>query len=431
MSKKSADQRGDERSILPIKPGMTFVNIGMAVGLAVLLAIIMKTLAPILKPFFIALFLSYLLYPIVEFLVKKRVPKFLAYTFVFLLIFGLFYVLGAIITVQVNEFIDNFDVYKARLNDLFTQLSAFVQKYSILERLGLDTGLIDFKEFSPLEKLQELLVSGLDLSKVTGYIGSSVGSFIDIVVNILVVVFFMIFLLLEIDRLPARIKYAYGEDSDLIIEVVGEVDRSVRKYLVVKTLVSMITGITYSIVLWIAGVDFFLLWGLLAFLLNFIPYIGSYIATAFPILLALLLLSPLSVLIILIVLLAIQMTMGNIVEPKLLGRELNLSPVVVLISLAFWGWLWGLVGMFLSIPITASVKIIMEYIPETQNVARLMSDVVEVPPDDKIERKTEKITMVLKKVKERREKKGEEGPEEDVVKKGERKSGKGSGKAEG
>jgi predicted PurR-regulated permease PerM len=400
--KKETEQKGVERSILPIKPGMTFVNIGMAVGLAVLLAIIMKTLAPILKPFFIALFLSYLLYPIVEYLVKKKIPKFLAYTLVFLLIFGLFYVLGAIITVQVNEFIDNLDVYKARLTDLFTQLTAFLQKYSILERFGFDSGLTDFGKFSPLEKLQELILSKLDLSKATGYIGSSVGSFLDIVANILIVAFFMIFLLLEIDRLPARIKYAYGEDSDLIIEVVEEVDRSVRKYLVVKTLVSMITGITYSIVLWIAGVDFFLLWGLLAFLLNYIPYIGSYIATIFPILVALILLPPLTVLIILIILLAIQMAMGNFVEPKLLGRELNLSPVVVLISLAFWGWLWGLTGMFLSIPITSSVKIIMEYIPETQNVARLMSDVVEVPTDVKRERKTEKITMAIKKVRERR-----------------------------
>ncbi|MBN1572187.1 MAG: AI-2E family transporter [Deltaproteobacteria bacterium] len=406
MAKKSAEQKGDGRSILPIKPGMTFVNIGMAVGLAVLLTIIMKTLAPILKPFFIALFLSYLLYPIIEYLAKRKVPKFLAYLLVFLLIFGLFYVLGAIITVQVNEFIDNLDTYKGRLADLFTQFAAFLQRYSILERLGFDSGLMDFREFSPLEKLQELILSKLDLSKITGYIGSSLGSFLDVVVNILVVAFFMIFLLLEIDRLPARIKYAYGEDSDLIIEIVEEVDRSVRKYLMVKTMVSLITGITYTIVLWIAGVDFFLLWGLLAFLLNYIPYIGSYVATVLPVLVALIILSPLSVLIVLIILLAIQMIMGNIVEPKLLGRELNLSPVVVLISLAFWGWLWGLTGMFLSIPITATIKIVMEYIPETQNVARLMSDVVEVPSVEEIERKTEKFTMVLKKVKKIREMKG-------------------------
>ena len=190
MAKKSAEQKGEGRSILPIKPGMTFVNIGMAVGLAVLLTIIMKTLAPILKPFFIALFLSYLLYPIIEYLVKKKVPKFFAYLLVFVLIFGLFYVLGAIITVQVNEFIDNLDIYKARFADILTQFTAFLQKYSILERFGFDSDLIDFREFSPLEKLQELILSKFDLSKITGYIGSSLGSFLDVVVNILVVVFF-------------------------------------------------------------------------------------------------------------------------------------------------------------------------------------------------------------------------------------------------
>ena len=410
MTKQDADQKRVERApeelISSGSSGFTFFNIGMAVGLAVLLTIIFRSLAPILKPFFVALFLSYLIYPIIEYLVKKRVPRFLAYPIVFLLIFGLFYVLGAIITVQVNEFMQNLDTYKVRLIDIFTQFTAFLQKYSILERFGFDSNIIDFKEFSPLEKLEELVLSKLDFSKMTGYIGTSLGSFLDIVANLLIMAFFMIFLLLEFERLPARIKYAYGDEAGFILRVLDEVDSSVRKYLVVKTMVSFITGTIYTIVLWIAGVEFFLLWGLLAFLLNYIPYIGSYIATAFPVVVALILISPLTALVILIILLTVQIMMGNIVEPKLLGRELNLSPVVVLISLAFWGWLWGLVGMFLSIPITATIKIIMEHIPGTKNIARLMSDVVEAPSEKKSEQKTEKITKVLKKVNKKQKKKG-------------------------
>ncbi len=412
MAKQETNQKKIERAseeiISSSSSGFAFLNIGMAVGLAVLLTIIFRSLAPILKPFFVALFLSYLIYPVIEYLVQKRVPRFLAYPIVFLLIFGIFYVLGVIITVQVNEFMQNLDIYKLRLTDIFTQFTAVLQKYSILERFGLDSTLIDFKEYSPLEKLEELVLSKLDLSKVTGYIGTSLGSFLDIVANLLIMAFFMIFLLLEFERLPARIKYAYGDEADFILGVIDEVDRSVRKYLVVKTMVSLVTGIVYTIILWIAGVDFFLLWGLTAFLLNYIPYIGSYIATAFPVIVALILISPLSALVILIILLSVQIVMGNIVEPKLLGRELNLSPVVVLISLAFWGWLWGLVGMFLSIPITATIKIIMEHIPGTKNVARLMSDVVEAPPERKSEQKTEKITRVLKKVKEKEVKNGVE-----------------------
>lgn len=348
------------------------LNVSLLVGLAVLLTIIMRSLAVILKPFFIAVFISYLIYPGVTYLAKRKVPKFLAYILVFFFIFGILYILGALISVNITDFIDRIPEYEMKFRNLLIQAGEFIQKYSILQRLGLEEK-ISLTEFD--------IFQYISVSRLTGYLGTSIGSFFDILGNLLVVLFFMIFILMEIERFPARIEYAYGERAEKAFQVTEAINSSVRKYLGVKTLVSLGTGGLYALILGVAGVDFWILWGFLGFILNYIPYIGSYIATIFPTVLALIQFGPLVAVVLLALMLTVQTIMGSIVEPKVLGRELNLSPILVLIALAFWGWVWGFVGMFLSIPITASLKIIMDHVEETRVVARLMSDVREVPEE--------------------------------------------------
>lgn len=352
--------------------GLGVLNVSMLVGLAVLVTIIMRSLAVILKPFFIAVFISYLIYPGVTYLAKRKVPKFLAYIIVFSFIFGIFYILGSLISVNINDFIDSLPEYELKFTNLFIQTGEFLQKYSVLQRLGLEDK-ISLTEFD--------IFQYISVSKLTEYMGSSIGSFFDILGNILVVLFFMIFILMEIERFPARIEYAYGDRAEKAFQVTEAINSSVRKYLWVKTLVSLGTGGLYALILGVAGVDFWILWGFLGFILNYIPYIGSYIATILPTALALIQFGPLVAVVLLALMLTVQTIMGSVVEPKVLGRELNLSPILVLIALAFWGWVWGFVGMFLSIPITASLKIIMDHVEETRVVARLMSDVREVPPE--------------------------------------------------
>ncbi|MBN1883298.1 MAG: AI-2E family transporter [Deltaproteobacteria bacterium] len=371
MNEQQATQSENIELLVQNKgPGM--LNVSLLVGLAVLLTIIMRSLAIILKPFFIAVFISYLIYPGVTYLAKRKIPKFLAYILVFFFIFGIIYILGALISVNINDFIDRIPEYEVKFTKLLTQTGEFLQKYSILQRLGLEDE-VSLTEFD--------IFQYISVSKLTGYLGSSIGSFFDILGNTLVVLFFMIFILLEIERFPARIEYAYGDRAEKAFEVTEAINSSVRKYLGVKTLVSLGTGGLYALILGVAGVDFWILWGFLGFILNYIPYIGSYIATIFPTLLALIQFGPLAAVVLLALMLTVQTIMGSIIEPKVLGRELNLSPILVLIALAFWGWVWGFVGMFLSIPITASIKIIMDHVEETRVVARLMSDVREVPPE--------------------------------------------------
>ncbi|HDL18350.1 MAG TPA: AI-2E family transporter [Bacteroidetes bacterium] len=141
-----------------------------------------------------------------------------------------------------------------------------------------------------------------------------------------------------------------------------------------KTLISLATGLIATIILIVFGVDFAVVWGMLTFLLNYIPNIGSIIATAPPILVAFLQFdSFLRPLWITVLLLLVQMAMGNIIEPKFMGKSLDLSPLVVILFLIFWGFLWGIVGMILAVPIAATIKIVTANFPALRPVSVLMS----------------------------------------------------------
>jgi len=371
---KKIDKGGDVGSLLPsLQANAKFISAGVFVGLAVLVAIIFKSLGGVLKPFFIALFLSYLLYPAVGFLVRHKIPKVLAYLIVFCLIFFVFYALGALIYSNVNDFREKLPYYQHQFQDLFGKLSDLAQKYGILGRLGLEGGM-------PLDGFS--LLDYVTPEKLTAYIGSSLGSFFGLLGNIVVIIFFMIFIIVEAGRFPARVRWAYGEEkSDEIFKIVTDINKSVMRYLWVKTVISFVTGLGFAIVLGVFNVEFFILWGVMAFLLNYIPYIGSYIATILPSLVVVIqyMDDPLIIVIVIFLLFLIQNVMGSYLEPIVMGRGLDLSPLVVLISLAFWGWLWGVVGMFLSVPITASIKIVMEHFEGTRVIARLISDVKTEP----------------------------------------------------
>ena len=157
-------------------------------------------------------------------------------------------------------------------------------------------------------------------------------------------------------------------------EVLKTVDSQVRQYLVTKTLISLGTGILTWLVLLILGVDFPLVFGFIASVLNYIPNIGSTIAVLFPFALSLLQFESLGVpLGVILGLGGTQMVMGNVVEPRIMGYRLNLSPLLILVSLIFWGWLWGMWGMILAVPMMAAIKIVMENLDPVKPIAALMS----------------------------------------------------------
>ena len=332
----------------------------MGILVLIALGLVFYYLSSILKPFFVAVFLSILLDPLVEILRKIKIPKGIAVVIVLLLTFAFLFLLGLVVYASFTSFADELPKYEAKFSVMFQNI---LQWFNI-----------------PLQDLNSYLhnfdwrraITGLSLPS---YVSSGVGSFFQFLLNVFLVLLFMIYILLGRDSFYDRVRRAFASSgTDRVMVTVKNINDQIQEYLIVKTIISVITGVLATIVLLAFGVDFAVVWGMLTFLLNFIPNIGSTIATIPPILLALLqfdsLMRPLWITISLLV---IQMTMGNFVEPKFLGKRLDLSPLVVILFLIFWGYLWGIVGMILAVPIAATIKIVTENIKSLRPISVFMS----------------------------------------------------------
>jgi len=331
-------------------------------GILVLVALgfVFYYLSSILKPFFVAVFLSILLDPLVEWLRKIKIPKGIAVLIVLLLTFAFLFLLGVMVYASFSSFSNELPKYEAKFTTMFQHI---LQWFNIpLEDLNSYLNNVDWRR----------AITGLSLPS---YISSGIGSFFQFLANVFIVLLFMIYILLGRDSFYDRVRRAFeSQGTDRVMVTVKNINDQIQEYLIVKTIISLLTGVLATVVLLAFGVDFALVWGMLTFMLNFIPNIGSTIATLPPILLALLqfdsLMRPLWITISLLV---IQMTMGNFVEPKFLGKRLDLSPLVVILFLIFWGYLWGIVGMILAVPIAATIKIVTENIKPLRPISVFMS----------------------------------------------------------
>jgi len=203
-----------------------------------------------------------------------------------------------------------------------------------------------------------------------------VGSFINFIANLFLILLFTIYILLGREHLLKNVEEAFpGKRSAKFYDVFDNINKGVQKYLFTKALISLGTGLSAAIVLLIFGVDFAWIWGLLTFLLNFIPNIGSVISTIPPILVAIFQFGGFFPAIwIGILLVSIQTVWGNIIEPAIMGRSLNMSPLVVIISLIFWGFIWGPIGMILAVPISSTIQIVCANIETLKPISILMGD---------------------------------------------------------
>jgi AI-2 transport protein TqsA len=192
----------------------------------------------------------------------------------------------------------------------------------------------------------------------------------------LVVAFYMIFLLQEAGRFGDRIRSSFSREHATQIEVVtASINRAITDYLSVKVKSSLIVAVPTALTVYAFGITGAATWGVLAFFGNFLPYIGGLVATLLPITLAFLEFeSVLYPTLFAVVLLGISGVTSNLIEPAMTGKALDLSPLVVMIGLAFWSLLWGLVGMCLAIPLTVVLKIILEHTPATRPIARLLGE---------------------------------------------------------
>ena len=328
--------------------------------LIVLATFILQTLNFLFIPLCFAILVCYALGIPLDFLKQFHIPGFLRIVLVIGIVLLFIYMLGKLVVLNVANFQSRMPEYETKFWDY---ANIILSRFDISKEQANEA----FQAF--LGKIQQSNFSFGSLLK------SFSGSFFSFLGNVLWVVLFMAFILAERESFTRRLVKQLGkENAEPVLKSLSQINHSVQHYLGLKTLISFLTGALVTIILTIAGVDFALLWGVLTFVLNFIPTIGSIIATLPPI--AVTLFQSGSVgktLIIGILLLTIQFSVGNILEPKLMGRGLNLSPLIVLFSLIFWGWLWGIPGMLLAVPLTGAIRIGMEQIDATKTVAVLIS----------------------------------------------------------
>ncbi|MFO6425239.1 AI-2E family transporter [Motilimonas sp. KMU-193] len=327
---------------------------GLFIAAAIMICLAgLKAASSLVVPFLLAMFIAIICHPIINFLVAKRLPRTLAISLVIVVIVLAFVILGSVVGSSVVEFKTQLPAYEAQLTERFIGLNQWLVAHNII----LTTDI-----------LREYFNPSIAMNMVTNML-SGFGS---VLANVFLLLLTVVFMLGEATSLPAKLHLAF-RDPYMKLKSLDMFLHSVNQYMLIKTFVSIVTGCIVSLILWIIGVDFFILWGVLAFLLNYIPNIGSIIAAIPAVILAFLQLSLGHAAVVALSYILVNMVMGNIVEPRFLGRGLGLSTLVVFLSLIFWGWLLGTVGMLLSVPLTMIFKIALENSEQGRWFAVLLS----------------------------------------------------------
>jgi AI-2 transport protein TqsA len=332
----------------------------LSVMAIVAIGVVLLVLRSVLLPFAGAALLSYLFKPLVVWLKRKGVPMAIALIAVIGIVAVLLAALGGILYSTTAEFIDTLPNYAARVTHLVDGATIWTNELA----LGWGVNLDDYMQ-----------QAAIDVRTVTDALQTGLSSFVGFFGNVLIVLLFLMFMLAGTGNISTKMGLAFSTDrAAMVSAIAANIDSQIKEYLLAKTLISLVTGVLTAAICLVFGVDFAFLWGFLAFLLNFIPTFGSIIATIFPVLIAFLQFESLKTpVFLLLLLLGTQFTMGNVVEPRLMGVRLNLSPLVVLFSIILWAWLWGPWGMVMAVPITVSMKIVFENISSLKPVSVLMS----------------------------------------------------------
>lgn len=389
-------------------------------------------LSPILKPLFIALFVYFLARPAANFLVRCKIPYWIAHFLTLALLIGLFVVMGFTVYHNISLFEQKIPEYRPKLTTILNRISQKIETSRLLSFQDfswiplLDQGKIPESLVESLKKSRELsskllletkkkkqqwlltdeettqkflivrhdatievydgehrfdlavyltenLFDKISLGQLIQYLFGTIMGFLG---NLLIVSVYLVFIILEAQKLPKRIERAFSRKmGETTLEIGRNVSQGINNYLLIKTGVSLATGITAGIVMVVFQLDYWVLWACLTFMANFIPYIGSMAACLFPTLLAFLQFidDPFKALILGLLLFATQLFWGSFLDPYLSGKHLNVSPLILLFLLAYWGWLWGIIGMVLAFPLAVAIRILLLNIERTKQIAILMS----------------------------------------------------------
>ncbi len=333
-------------------------KIAIGIGLFVLISFMLKVASSITLPLGIAIFMFLILNPMVNKMEQNRVPRWLAIILVILVLICIFILVFLFLSIAVNSLINRIPKYFTRFEDL---LGSFTDNLGPVLGLTPEAGLSELFDWKPM---------------LINTITAASGSVVSIVSNSLLIFIFVLFLMLERQSLIPKFKVALPSRGGMRIAIMFErINRQVSRYLVVKFVISSITGFLFYLASLSVGLDFAIIWGVLAFFFNFIPNIGSLVITLLTILMSVIQFFPdyTRILYVAIIMNLIQVVMGNILDPRFQGNQLNLSPFVILVSLVYWGFIWGIMGMFLAVPIMAVVQIICSNIKDLRPIAIIIS----------------------------------------------------------
>ncbi|GHS90021.1 pheromone autoinducer 2 transporter [Synergistales bacterium] len=323
----------------------------MSVLCAIAVCTVLNLTSGVFIPLVIAWFLLQVFRPVIALGRKIRLPQILNTILVLAVFFGLCFLGVKFCTTQVVAFNQAFNRY-------YDKLSAVSKDMMVMLRIPEDV----------MSRFDWVNILGSSLRNISGLAFELSSKFVLMVV-------FLMFMLLEAPYLDKKIDHAFsGSNAVKIKKILATVSDQISRYLGTMTLISMATGFCAWIALRIFDVELAEGWAVLTFVLNFIPTVGSIIATIPPVLMAMFQFSPsyFRPIMVLLSLWAIQLTIGNIITPKVVGDRLDLSPVLILLSLLFWGMIWGIPGAILSVPIASIIKIVCENIPSLRSIAVMM-----------------------------------------------------------
>ena len=332
------------------------------VGLAALFIVIegLRVAQTFLVPFLLAIFLSILGATPLAWLKKKGVPTVIAVLLVTSFLVTLFVLFGIFLNHSLNDFLQKFPLYQERLNRLFDSLNIWLAGHGF-------------------EEASKLLSESFEPSAILSVFTQSLKSVAGAVTMSFLVLILVIFILMEAALFRLKLAVAFPGSSQ--VKDLEGTTKDVNRYLVIKTFTSTLTGVLIFTWTTLMGVDFPLLWGVLAFLLNYIPFLGSTIAAVPAIILAIVQFGIGDAATVTVGYFVCNIGVSNFLEPIMMGRRLGLSPLVVFLSLVFWGWIWGPIGALMSVPLTMIIKILLEGSSEFRWIAILMDSRPRVPAE--------------------------------------------------
>lgn len=312
---------------------------------------------PYIEPFLIAGFLAILGQGPTRWLTERGLPRGVAVTLVVVAMLGVMLGLGVLVATSLSSFEGQAPLYRRRVEGLLADVVVEARA------VGLS---ITTADISPWQRSEQLT------SRVLDYAGTTVALLSDTVSNVFLTLFTMVLLMLKAGSIAGKLR-SLRSDPTANLAAFRQIGAEMKNYIWIKTWLSLITGVVVTLWLLMLDVDLAVLWGLVAFALNFIPNIGSIVAAIPACLLALVQHGPLTALIAIAGYAAVNTVVGNVVEPVWLGRRLGLSTLVVFLSLVVWGAMWGPIGMLLSVPLTMAIKILCEHSARYQFVATLLA----------------------------------------------------------